>query len=300
MSRFALCLVFELSSFVARSLYICFVADKIQCETHGESSEAYVCNHLLGETAGRGFNRSDPSDDNPFPDAWCDDCEIIRAAHGGWNEESEKLSQFSLLCSGCYQRARIRNTRTETTLDHLANLRWKCGTCEEWHTGACLDFGHDSPYYWTKKHDEEQRHSRLLPNFGKKPKSFLNEDYCDIEREHFFVRGVIPVPIIGTAESFRWGVWGSLKRENFEKLIEMHDDPKAAELEPMFSWLSSKIEGYPDTLSLKMYAHIQKPPNRPRFELEPTDHPLAQEYHNGITPERVREIMMTRLQEFQG
>jgi hypothetical protein len=34
---------------------------------------------------------------------------------------------------------------------------------------------------------------------------------------------------------------------------------------------------------------------RPNFELEPTDHPLSQEYHNGITAERVKEIMMSRL-----
>ena len=40
-----------------------------------------------------------------------------------------------------------------------------------------------------------------------------------------------------------------------------------------------------------MYAHIQEPEFRPHFELELTEHPLSQEYHHGITPERVREIM---------
>ena len=56
-----------------------------------------------------------------------------------------------------------------------------------------------------------------------------------------------------------------------------------------------KIPEYPDTLSLKMYAHIQEPGMRPHFFLELTDHPLSQEYHNGITPERVKEIMLGRL-----
>jgi len=100
---------------------------------------------------------------------------------------------------------------------------------------------------------------------------------------------------MGTNETFRWGVWGSLKRENFEKLMEMIDDPKRVELPPMFSWLSNQIDEYPDTLNLKMYAHIQDVGDRPTFELEPTDHPLSQEYYDGITPERVREIMMRRL-----
>jgi hypothetical protein len=63
----------------------------------------------------------------------------------------------------------------------------------------------------------------------------------------------------------------------------------------MFSWLSTKLPEYPDTLSLKMYAHIQEPGMRPHFRLEPSDHPLAKEYFRGITPERVREIMLRRL-----
>ena len=47
-----------------------------------------------------GFNRNEPTADDLFPDAWCNDCELIRAEHGGWNEESEKLAKISLLCSG--------------------------------------------------------------------------------------------------------------------------------------------------------------------------------------------------------
>jgi hypothetical protein len=63
----------------------------------------------------------------------------------------------------------------------------------------------------------------------------------------------------------------------------------------MFSWLSNRIEDYPDTLNLKMHAHIKEPGQRPHFELEPTNHPLSQEYHQGITAEGVKEIMLGRL-----
>lgn len=87
------------------------MSEEVHCDTHGESEEAYVCGHLLGEGTGLGFNRNDPTADNPFPDAWCDNCEIIRAAHGGWNSRSEKLRSVSLLCSGCYERARIGNVQ---------------------------------------------------------------------------------------------------------------------------------------------------------------------------------------------
>lgn len=270
--------------------------NKIQCVKHGECQQTFVCNHLLGEDSGLGFNRNEPTDDNPFPDAWCDNCELIRAAHGGWNEESEKFVEISLLCSGCYERARIRNTRPSITLNDLAGLRWKCGTCEEWHTGPCLDFGEDSPYYWSKEHQEQDRRARLRTSWNKeRPPTFLNEDFCAIEDRDFFVRGIIHLPIIGAGETFRWGVWGSLSRENFETLLRMDDDPKRVELPPMFSWLSTRIPEYTDTLNLKMYAHIQELNWRPHFELERTDHPLSKEYHEGITPERVKQIMLSRL-----
>src|SRR5262249_36355440 len=110
-------------------------------------------------------------------------------------------------------------------------------------------------------------------------------------------RGIIHLPIIGAGETFRWGVWGSLSRENFAKLRQLDDDPKRTELQPMFSWLSTQIPEYPDTLNIKMYGHIQEPGLRPTFRLEPTDHPLSQQYHKGITPEQVKEIMLGRLRE---
>lgn len=269
---------------------------KMQCATHGECQETFVCTHLLGETAGLGFNRNEPTTGNPFPDAWCDNCELIRAAHDGWNEQSEKLAKISLLRSGCYERAQLRNMRTSITLDDLADLRWKCGSCEEWHTGPCLDFSYDSPYYWSQEHEKASDRARLLPSWSRnRRKTFLDDDYCAINDDNFFVRGIIHLPIIGAAETFRWGVWGSLSPENFRALLNKHDDPKRTELPAMFSWLSTFIPEYPDTLNLKMYAHIQELGLRPHFRLEPTHHPLSQEYRKGITPEQVKQIMIGRL-----
>ena len=61
----------------------------------------------------------------------------------------------------------------------LADLRWKCGTCDEWHTGPCLDFGVDSPYYWSDDHEKVSKTFSLLPSWRKKHnKTFLDEDYC--------------------------------------------------------------------------------------------------------------------------
>ena len=274
------------------------MADKIECATHGECLQTFVCVHLLGEQAGLGFNRNEPTHEDPFPDAWCDDCELIRSAHDGWNEESEKLTKLSLLCSGCYERSRIRNTKPTITLSDLADLRWKCAVCDEWHRGPCLDFGYDAPFFWLDEHEKASKKYKIMPKWSKnRNKTFLTSDYCVTDDEYFYVRGVIHLPIIGAAETLRWGVWGSLSRDNFYKLRELDESPDRTGLDPMFSWLSNRIPEYPETLSLKMYAHIQEPGTRPYFFLQPTEHPLSQEYHHGITPERVKEIMMRRVRD---
>ena len=270
------------------------MANTINCPKHGESAKTFVCSHLTEESVGLGFNHQEPSEENPYPDAWCDDCEIIFQAHQGWNDESSKLVEVHMLCSGCYGRSRIRNTRTDVKLDDLAEMRWQCGSCEEWHYGPCLDFNYWSPVYWTEENETKNRIGPLKPPYKTLPSNFLDDDFCIIDND-YFIRGIIHLPILGTNETFRWGVWGSLKHENFVKVLTMNDDPERVELPPMFSWLSNSIGEYPETLNLKMYAHLQEFGERPEFELEPTDHPLSQEYYAGITPDRVKEIMERRI-----
>ncbi|WP_348264134.1 DUF2199 domain-containing protein [Telmatobacter sp. DSM 110680] len=176
------------------------------------------------------------------------------------------------------------------------NLRWKCASCDEWHTGPCLDFGFSEPHYWDKNQEKASRWTNLVPRRLKKPsKTFLDSDYCSIDDESFFVRGLIHLPIIGAADSFCWGVWGSLSRANYEALLKADDEHCNVELPPMFSWLSTQIPGYPETLNLKMWVLIQEPGMRPHFRLERGDHPLCMEYHHGISPSRVKEIMFERL-----
>ena len=271
------------------------MADTIHCDAHGDREPTIVCVHLTEDAAGLGFNCGEPSEDNPFPDAWCDNCDLIYQEHDGWNDETEDLLDVRVLCSSCYELSRIRNTRTDVSFEELSNLRWKCGTCEEWHYGPCLDFSFRAPVVWTAENEAANQASVPDSDLQEFPKNLLNDDICVIDGEHYFIRGIIHLPIIGTKETFRWGVWGSLSRENFEKFLITIDDSKRAELPPMFSWLCNSMDEYPDTEQIKMYAHIQDPPDRPVFELEPTDHPLSQEYHHGITPERVKEIMMRRL-----
>jgi|SRR5271156_410987 len=79
------------------------------CEQHGDMQEAFVCEHLLHGDQ-RGFFTDSKDTSNPRPDAWCSKCERVRLEHGGWNEESEALIKVKLVCGGCYDEIKGRNT----------------------------------------------------------------------------------------------------------------------------------------------------------------------------------------------
>lgn len=90
----------------------------IHCERHGDMEEAFVCEHLLQGTR-LGFVTADADKDSARPDAWCSNCERIRLKHGGWNEESEPLIKVKLVCGGCYDEIKARNSLPESPRDRL-------------------------------------------------------------------------------------------------------------------------------------------------------------------------------------
>lgn len=74
-----------------------------------------MCHHLAHST-NRGFNIGvDPEyEEDPFPDAWCDECEEkLEEVGGAWNDEAEAFADIRLLCSDCYVAARLRNQEEE-------------------------------------------------------------------------------------------------------------------------------------------------------------------------------------------
>jgi hypothetical protein len=118
----------------------------------------------------------------------------------------------------------------------------------------------------------------------------LTSDTCIVDREFFFVRGCLDIPVQGTAEPFSWGVWVSLSKTSFDQYLQYFDEPKRSHIGPFFGWLSAALPLYPSTQNLKTHVHLRDNNLRPYIELEPTDHPLAVEQRTGISIGRVAEI----------
>lgn len=154
---------------------------------------------------------------------------------------------------------------------------WKCSRCGETHSGIPgYSFAAPWPWYTTPKSERST--------------SLLTEDQCVLLGEDYFVRGCLEVPVTGENDSFIWGVWVSLSRDNFNREQRLRNDPKRVEEPAYFGWLSSRIQVYPDTILLKTRVHSRIVGVAPLIELEPTEHPLAVEQRTGIRLNRVREI----------
>ncbi|MFB6837594.1 DUF2199 domain-containing protein [Streptomyces sp. NPDC056361] len=129
------------------------------------------------------------------------------------------------------------------------------------------------------------------PSFESDPDCLLSSDQCVIRGQHFFIRGLIEIPVIGSQDVFSWGIWVSLSRDNFARALEVWNTEGREAEKPYFGWLSTELALYPEsTINLKTNAHTRPVGKRPFIELEPTDHPLAVEQRTGITQDRVHEI----------
>jgi hypothetical protein len=120
---------------------------------------------------------------------------------------------------------------------------------------------------------------------------FLTSDSCVIADRFFFVHGCLEIPIRETAEVFTWGVWVSLKEENFFLWQDHYEAIQRSHIGPFFGWLCTRLPIYPETLHLKTMVHLRDNGTRPRIELDATDHPLSRDQHEGITLQRALEIV---------
>jgi hypothetical protein len=162
-------------------------------------------------------------------------------------------------------------------------VKFTCSCCGQVHEGLA-DLVFAAPHYYNTVPADQREH-----------RCRLTSDLCSIDDEDFFIRGCLDIPIIGSDQRFSWGVWCSVSRANFEKYREVFADPRQAHVGPFFGWFSVRLPGYPDTLRLKVMAHLRDDQTRPRFELEESEHPLSADYRLGITTERLQQIYEANL-----
>lgn len=147
---------------------------------------------------------------------------------------------------------------------------FRCATCGEMHEIGNLTLGAEAPDHWDKVQHAGAEGCEL------------SSDQCMIHETDFFIRGCLDIPIEGSEDSFRWGVWTTLSEANFLQISELWDDPERTKLGPHFGWLSTRIPGYAETVNLKCMVHHQAPGIRPMVEILEQDHLLSEHYRQGV------------------
>jgi hypothetical protein len=154
-----------------------------------------------------------------------------------------------------------------------------CSRCGEAHEGPPLAYAADFPEAWA-----------AVPEGERRKRVVMSAEQCIIDKRDFFVRARLVVPVVDGPGPLEWGVWVSLSQKSFMRMAEVWSTPGRESEPPCFGWLQTELPSYPPTLNLKTLVHTRPVGERPTVELEPTDHPLAQEQRDGITTQRVREI----------
>ena len=165
-----------------------------------------------------------------------------------------------------------------------STMTWKCPTCDLEHDDLPLCFGIDAPW------------RALVPESEFDQRVELTSDLCVVDEKTFFVRGHIEIPIHGYPEPLAFAVWSSLSEQSFLHMNERWEEADRDADPPYFGWLCSPIPVYPKTIHLKLSVQSRPPGLTPLFTVEPTDHPLAVDQHNGISVERWHQLAHQLLQ----
>lgn len=86
--------------------------ERVNCPQHGVRRAAFVCRHLVSGS-GLGFytpNQAPSGEASGEQSAWCGACERVRRQQRGWSDASEAFAGITVICDGCFEQSRHRNT----------------------------------------------------------------------------------------------------------------------------------------------------------------------------------------------
>lgn len=115
-----------------------------------------------------------------------------------------------------------------------------------------------------------------------------SNDWCVIDGERFFLRGVLPLAVLEVGDEYCIGAWVEVDPPVFERVCALWDEDGRGEA-PFAARLANRIQGQADTLGLEARLQLSEPGRRPRIYLPAGSHPLAGEQRDGISLHRAHE-----------
>lgn len=123
-----------------------------------------------------------------------------------------------------------------------------------------------------------------------------NNDLCRIrsvsglEQDRYFVRCVLPVPLLDAGSDIAWGLWVEVVEADFRRVLDTWSDPDQASQPPMDAQIANQIPGYPNTLGLPVCLRLTGPTTRPEVAFaREVDHQFARECVHGVDVHKALE-----------
>jgi hypothetical protein len=124
----------------------------------------------------------------------------------------------------------------------------------------------------------------------------ISDDVCALDRERFFIRGLLPLPVKGRTEVYRIGMWAEVSVEVFGRIYQRWTDSDQA-VEPRLS--GTPANQLPlqtqNTRALAVSIQLIGPKSRPEFFVQAPEHHLHREQTDGIDEHRALEYTDRRL-----
>jgi len=145
----------------------------------------------------------------------------------------------------------------------------KCSQCGEEHDLIDMEvsFGMPDDYFNLGEEDREGR--------GK-----INNNFCQLD-ERYFVRSVIPIPVLDRAEKYHWGVWVELSKDDFFKTYDTWEEDDVSHIPKLSGMLANDLPEYENAICMQGKLEL-KSDSRPFFYIS-EESELKTDQVNGIT-----------------
>lgn len=164
--------------------------------------------------------------------------------------------------------------------------RWQCTCCGKAMVGLPMDLAYQRPDRWDDLGADQ------------KAQSLLQSDFCCIRpadgSEAYFIRALLPIPVVDFEAEFRFGVWVAVSRESFR----IYADGFKTDIYRQESCIGHIANAIPDvasSLGLETRVWFENGGLRPRLELPPSHHPLFHAQANGVDSAQVERWVAPRM-----
>ena len=155
--------------------------------------------------------------------------------------------------------------------------KWTCACCGKAMTGLPLDLAYREPGGW---HDLSAE---------VRARSSLSDDFCWIDHGDGvvdrFIRCLLPIPVRGLDDEFRFGVWMSVSAASWD-VYDDGFDTGVYQKDVCFGYLGHNIPDFPDSFLLHADVCLG-PEGRPTVTLHDADHAMVHAQREGVSVAQV-------------